>query len=78
MKYIKWPLYTGGIGAAAIFSVQASASVSLAHTASRMSSLFLSPTNHSAHPRLRLFSLPIQGFSPLCGGSLIMKTFRGI
>jgi len=39
----KWPLYTGGIGTAAIFSIQASISVSLAHTAIRTSYLFLSP-----------------------------------
>jgi len=52
----KWPLYSGGIGAAAIFSMQASMSVSLAHTASRIFSLFLSPTNRSAHPPLRLFT----------------------
>jgi len=31
-------------------------SVSLAHTASRIFSLFISSTNRSAHPRLRLFT----------------------
>jgi len=46
----------GGIGAAAIFSMQATISASLAHTASRIFSLFLSSTNDSAHPRLRLFT----------------------
>ena len=54
MKQNKWPLYTGGIGAAAFFSMQASMSVSLAHTTSHIFPLFLSPTNHSAYPRLRL------------------------
>ena len=49
-------LYMGGVGAAAIFSMLATMSVSLAHTASRIFSLFLSSTNDSAHPRLRLFT----------------------
>ena len=39
----KWPLYTGGVGTAAIFSVQASISVSLAHMAIPIFYLFLSP-----------------------------------
>jgi len=56
MKYNKWPLYMGDVGVAAIFSMQASIPVSIAHTASLMFSLFLSPTNHSPHPRLRLFT----------------------
>jgi len=56
IKKNKWPLYTGFIGAAAIFSMQATISVSLTHTASRIFSLFVSSTNYSAHPRLRLFT----------------------
>jgi len=36
----KWPLYMGGIGAADIFPCQANMSVSLAHTAIRISHLF--------------------------------------
>jgi len=55
MKEKKWPLYTGGIGAAASF-FYASEYVCLSRTASRIFSHFLSPTNHSAHPRLRLLS----------------------
>jgi len=42
-----------GMGAAAIFFY---ASDSLAHTARRTFYLFLSSTNDSAHPRLRLFT----------------------
>ena len=38
------------------FFMQATMPVSLAHTASRIYSLFISSTNHSAHPRLRLFT----------------------
>jgi len=38
----KWPLYMGGIGAADIFPRQANMSVSLAHTAIRISHLFSS------------------------------------
>jgi len=45
----------GGIGAAAIFTMQASMSVSLARTAIRVFSLFLSLTNQSAKLGLRLF-----------------------
>jgi len=46
----------GGTGAAAIPSRQATMSVSLAHTASRIFSLSLSSTNDGAHARLRLFT----------------------
>ena len=46
----------GVIGTAAIFSMQASISASLAHTAIRIFHLFLSPTNQRAQHHLRLFS----------------------
>jgi len=81
MKLNKWPPYTGGIGAAAIFSMQASMPVSLAHTASRISCLFPSPSNHSAHPRLRLFTYtglyrwaPIAGCSMRAGRPLSLRS----
>jgi len=54
----------GGIGAVAIFSMQATMSVSLAYTASRIFSLFLSSTSDSAHPRLRLFTYTGLYFEP--------------
>jgi len=46
----------GGIEAEAIFSIQATMSVSLALPASLLFSLFLLSTNHSTYPRLRLFT----------------------
>jgi len=49
----------GGVGAAAIFSMQATMSVSLAHTASRIFSIFRRPMTVLT---LACASLPIQGF----------------
>jgi len=43
-----------GIGTAAIFSLCKRVSLSLTHSKSYF--LSLSPTNHSAHPRLRIFT----------------------